>query len=304
MKAQNHKNFLKFLGPKNLEVFVESQSNFGAFNVSDTQPQRAAGHLKQMNIPHALPIAVKAAKKAGAIAKRDFLNAQVFKIKDHHEFVTKTDIACEKAIIKTIKAQFPNHSFWSEERPEEKTSSEFEWVIDPLDGTHNFMKNNAVFGHSIALTKNGRSIAGVIYFPVLNQMYTAIRQHGVFLNGKRIHASSCKSFADAGMQYFQGMNRKQHKILAAFLKKGVDVRISGSACYNFCLVANGGYSFYLDKNLKPGDFAAGALFVEEAGGVVAQDNGANWNLSSKKFIASNKPIFPKVLAVLKKFGGL
>lgn len=257
-----------------------------------------------MNTLRALQVGIRAAEKAGAIAKKDFLRAKVFKIKDHHEFVTKTDIACERAIIKTIKAKFPEHSFWSEERPEEKTSSEFEWVIDPLDGTHNFMKNNAVFGHSIALAKNGRSIAGVICFPMLNQIYTAIKHRGVFLNGKKIHASSCKNFTDTGMQYFQGMDRKQRRILEAFLKKGVDARISGSACYNFCLVANGGYGFYLDKNLKPGDFAAGALFVEEAGGRVSQDSGADWNLNSKNFIASNKLIFPKILKILKRFGGL
>ncbi len=256
------------------------------------------------NLDEALKIAIKAARKAGEIAKKDFLKPQVAKIKDHHEFVTKTDLKCERAIIKIIKSKFPKHSIWSEERAEENNKSKYEWVIDPLDGTHNFMKNNAVFGHSIALTKNKKTLLGVIYFPIMNHMYCGIRGRGVRLNKKIVRVSKTKSFVMLGVNYFQSMNEKQLKILMKIIKRGADIRIMGSACYNFCLVANGGYACYFEKELKPGDFAAGAFLVEEAGGRVTRDDGKAWDLETKNFIASNSIMHNKLLKILKPFKGI
>lgn len=255
-------------------------------------------------LDEALKIAVKAARKAGEIAKRDFLKPRVAKIKDCNEFVTETDLECERTIIKIIKSEFPGHSIWSEERAEEDNKSEYEWVIDPLDGTHNFMKNNAVFGHSIALTKNRKTLLGVIYFPMMDQAYHCIRGRGVFLNRKRIRVSKTKSLVMMGVNYFQSMTEKQLKILRKVVGTGADVRIMGSACYNFCLVANGGYAGYFEKGLKPGDFAAGAFFVEEAGGTVTRDDGGVWDLGTKNFVVSNSVVHKRLLKILKPFRGI
>ncbi len=257
-----------------------------------------------VNLTKALLTAVKSAKKAGGISKKDFMKARMLRRKSSIEFVTKTDIKCEKAIIKIIKSVFPSHSIWSEERPEEKHDSEYEWIIDPLDGTHNFMKNSAVYGHSIALAKNKKPVVGVVYFPILNHLYTAVKGRGAFLNNKRIHVSGIKKFDMAGIHFFQHMNDKQLKILGAFIKKNADVRITGAATYHFCTIANGGFAAYLDARLKPGDIAAGILIVEEAGGRATNDSGAPLTLESRDIIVSNKAIHPQILRVLKRFKGL
>lgn len=244
-----------------------------------------------------LNVALSAAKKAGKLVLKEREHHLSLDYKDKREVVTQVDHLSEALIIEEIKKSYPDHSFWSEERPEEKTGSEFRWVIDPIDGTFMFVHNLPTFGISIALEKNGESILGVCYFPDLDLLYVAEKGKGAFCNGSKINVSS--TTMKEQRLYFMTTEVIRSNTLDLFKKEINDhslyVKDFGSASLALCFLAQGRIDGALIYAIKPCDIAAGMLIVKEAGGSVSTPHGRNATSSEKDIIASNKILHPFIL---------
>ncbi len=221
--------------------------------------------------------AVLAAKKAGTVIlsyRGKFTDLNKVKYKGKRDIVTKADFEAEKIIKETILKAFPSHEILAEETPRGYELADFLWVVDPLDGTVNFAHNYPHFCVSIALKKKEQTILGVIFDPVLNELFTAEKGKGAFLNGNKISVSQnselIRILLNTGFSYNRG--EKMEFTLNAvrrLLYKIKDIRRSGSAALDLAYIACGRVDAYLEYHLKPWDLCAGALLVQEAGGKVS-----------------------------------
>ncbi|GLR72941.1 inositol-1-monophosphatase [Agaribacter marinus] len=229
-----------------------------------------------------LNIAVRAARSAGNIISRGFENLDDLQIqqKGTHDYVTKIDHEAEAAIINKIQQSYPNHSFIGEESGNISNDPDFTWVIDPLDGTTNFIRGIPHFAVSIALLNKGKLDQAVVFDPIRGELFTASKGAGAQLNGYRIRASKPKdlsstilatAFPFKNKEEFAGISSKFSEI---FMQCG-DVRRMGSAALDLAYVAAGRYDGYFEKGLKAWDMAAGELLVREAGGLSTDYAGNN-----------------------------
>ena len=234
-------------------------------------------------------IAVEAARKAAAIQMKYFGKIKEIKSKGVLGLVTNADIEAEKAIVKIIKKNFPNHDILAEEGNNVNKGSDYRWLIDPLDGTTNYIYRSPFFGVSIALEHKKEVVLGGIYLPIFKQMYIAEKGKGAFLNGKKIKVSDRK--INESMLLYSGSLHRDKKIQLECFDKLIDIvfriRIIGSAVVNFISVAKGNAEIYVDHQTNPWDIAAGALLVEEAGGMVTDLEGNKWDPYLSHFIACN-----------------
>ena len=252
-----------------------------------------------------LNTAIKAAKLAGRIIENNF-----GKVKDIHtknsdnELFTNIDIECENIIIDTIKEKFPDHNIWSEECGNlKKTKSNYEWIIDPLDGTNNYITDIPFVGVSIGVMYRKKSYLGVVYFPLLNQLFYAETGKGAFLNGKKISCSNISNISKSIVffdSHFKNFPQYLSNAFDAIVKKAFRVRIIGAATINLCYIANGSGNICIDVGLKPGDITASSIIIEEAGGIVTDHNGDPWHPDCKNILATNKKLHKKALDILKK----
>jgi len=247
--------------------------------------------------------AIKAAKEAGIILMKYYGKGIKGRVKFEDNLVSKADLEAEKKIISTIKSRYPKHSILSEECGEKKTSSGYKWLIDPLDGTHNYLYGIPIFGTSIALQKDKEIILGVIYLPYDNQLFVAEKGKGAFLNNKRINVSKTNNLKKAMMLYDGGLQRDK-KIKLKALDKLIDavfrIRVFGAACFNLSSIAKGGADIYMEHSTNPWDVAAGLLIIEEAGGKVTALDGKKHDISEKGFIASNNKLHNQIMKIIKK----
>lgn len=235
-----------------------------------------------------LEVAVRAAKKAGEITKKYFRHIKSVKYKKHiTNLVTKVDYMCEDVIIKTISDKFPSHSFLSEETGRQGLKSEYLWVIDPLDGTVNYAHGFPVFSISIALLKDGETVLGVVYEPILNELFVAEKNKNARLNGKVINVSKKKdlkrAFLATGFSYtihFKSGSQFLH--FEKFCKTAQAVRRAGSAALDICYVACGVFDGFWELDLHPWDTAAGCLILQEAGGKISDYKGNEFNVFKKE----------------------
>ena len=245
-------------------------------------------------------IAVKAARKAGMLLSRRFGNINKIRAKADRDLVTDIDLAAERIIKHQIIKNFPCDSIISEENPVEQ-KADFIWIIDPLDGTHNYIHNIDIFGVSIALAYKDEVVAGVIYMPQEDELYLAERKRGAYLNGRRISVSKRK--IDQATLIFDSSLRYQKNRMLKGLSRLVDrvfnVRMFGSTVRSLSFVAEGKAEAEIEYNDKPWDFAAGLLLVEEAGGRATDLRGKKWNLKSRGYIASNGKIHNRLLKLVK-----
>src|SRR3989344_1031080 len=234
--------------------------------------------------------AIGAARKAGSIAKKDFHHIMKIERKDTHELVTNVDKKVERFIISRIKKKYPGHHIMAEESGENRQKSEYMWIIDPIDGTHNFIHGIADFGVEIALAKNNEVILGVVYLPMTDELFCAEKGKGAFLNSKRIHVSR-KGIKDETFLCYScnfSQSPKWHiKNLNALIKIFKNVRLFGSTAVEMSYVAAGKAECFVVRHDKPWDYAASALIVEEAGGKVTDLKGRGWYLGMGGFVASN-----------------
>lgn len=243
-----------------------------------------------------LNIAVKAARRAGAIINRasQDIGTLTIKSKNFNDFVSEVDVAAERAIIDTLKDAYPTHGFLGEESGSTSHQSDFIWIIDPLDGTTNFLHGFPQYCVSIALRHKGEITQAVIYEPNRNDLYTATKGRGAFLNDKRIRVSKCDKLQDALIG--TGFPFRDFKYLDDYLsmfksmiQKTTGIRRAGSAALDLAYVANGSLDGFWEIGLSAWDIAAGGLLVREAGGIVTDLSGqSGWLESGNILVASPK----------------
>jgi myo-inositol-1(or 4)-monophosphatase len=252
-----------------------------------------------------LDVAVKAAQEAGKILVKHFESRGGAKVKKGEaDFVTEADHASEKAIISAIKGEFPGHSILAEESGNEDNSSEYRWIIDPLDGTKNFVWGIPIWAIGIALERKGQVIAAVSYAPYTGELFTAEKGKGAFLNGKRIHVSDRKfpdcMVAFGGSWAYEKEQLVKRNFLPVFEKFFSYYRIMGSAVYAMASIAAGNLDAYPCFSEKPWDAASGILLVQEAGGVVTDIYGNPPTANSKHFIfANSRSTYEEIRKVLQ-----
>ena len=255
-----------------------------------------------------LTIAVKAARRAGTIinrAARDVDQVTVTR-KRHNDFVTEVDKNAEGAIIDVIRGAYPDHAILAEESgksPGAKGASEYTWIIDPLDGTTNFIHGFPQYAVSIALKHRETLSHGVIYDMSKNELFHASRGGGAFLNDRRIRVSKRTHFGDAlvgtGFPYSNMQNLDQYlAMFRAVVSQVAGVRRAGAAALDLAYVAAGRFDGFWEIGLSPWDIAAGILLIQEAGGLVSDLHGESHHLESGRIVGGNPKIFHQLLRVL------
>lgn len=251
-----------------------------------------------------LKVALDAAKKAGVIFVKNFGRAKHVKIKngDITNFVTEVDLAIEKLIRATILKKFPNHKIIGEEFGQNNIGpKDLFWIIDPIDGTTNFIHGVSFCCISIALWDNQGPILGVVSNPTTGELLTALKGEGAFLNGKKVHVSTTNNiknfFGAAGWGRDKNLGSK---IFPFMIQNANKVRAFGSAALETCTVARGNFDYYVHGRLNVWDFAAAILFVTEAGGKVTDWRGKKITPQTTRIVASNGKIHKKLLELVKK----
>lgn len=250
--------------------------------------------------------AIDAALKAGAILKRGFgASFKIYNKEGKNNLVTEFDHKAESIIINSIKEVFPDHEFLAEESGESgaKNNDNVRWIIDPLDGTVNFAHGIPIFSISIAAEQNGELLCGVIYHPILDELFVAKKGSGAYLNGKKLSVSTNKdldtSFLVTGFPY--NVNQNPCGCIDHFvdiIKNGIPVRRLGSAALDLAYVAAGKFDGFWEINLNPWDVAAGVLLVKEAGGQVTQYDGSEYSVYNESLLATNGKIHGEISIAL------
>lgn len=254
-----------------------------------------------------LNTATTAARKAGNIIARAMqdLGALDIQEKGRHDYVTNIDHQAEKVIIDIIQKAYPSHGILAEESGEQ-SGDEYQWIIDPLDGTKNFVHGLPHCCVSMAVMHKGRIEHGLIYDPFRDDLFTATRGNGARLNNYRIRVSNLPNLRNALVSSTLLPNNPdffaaQTDLLQSINQDISGVRMMGSAALSLAYVAAGRLDAYWEVNLKPWDMAAGALMVREAGGLVTDMKGSEDFLDNGKIVAGNLKIVRQLLPKLKSF---
>lgn len=250
-----------------------------------------------------LDFTIDLARRAGSLLLARLDGPRTLTYKGAIDLTTDADRASEELIVEHIRRYFAGHTIIAEEGSGVDSASPYSWLIDPLDGTTNYAHGVPYFSVSIALLYQGQLEIGVVYAPVLGELFAAQRGQGAYCNGRRIGVSArstlIESICSTGFPYDRA--RRPDNNLAEFgrvLLRAREVRRVGSAAIDLSYVAAGRYDCHWERDLKPWDSAAGALLVLEAGGTLSDWNGAPWSPASPTLAASNSKIHAELLAVL------
>src|SRR5687767_13731097 len=253
-----------------------------------------------------LNIAVRAARKAGSIINRAALEGGGYEVrtKRMNDFVTKVDTAAEEAIIEIVRKAYPDHAVLAEESGVAEGSAEYQWIIDPLDGTTNFIHGFPQYAVSIGIKHREALAHGVIYDPVKNELFTASKGGGAFLNDRRIRVSKCLRLGDAlvGTGFpFKEVERIDlySKQLKNLMQKSAGVRRAGAAALDLAYVACGRLDALWELDLSPWDMAGGVLMIQEAGGLVGNVQGDDGFMESGEIACATPKIYPTLLQALR-----
>ena len=253
-----------------------------------------------------LNTAVKAARKAGTIIIRASRDVDLLKVesKRQNDFVTEVDRAAEAAVIAVLHEAYPNHSILAEESGASRGSQgEFVWIIDPLDGTTNFIHGVPQFAVSIGLKHKGVMTQGVVFDPLKNELFTATRGAGAYLNDKRMRVGKRDRINDAliGTGFPFSKIDLLERYIEMFRKVTLNcagIRRPGAAALDLAYVAAGRFDGFWEMGLAPWDMAAGALLVQEAGGLVGGFSGDGDYLESGEIVAGSPKVFAQLLALV------
>jgi myo-inositol-1(or 4)-monophosphatase len=239
------------------------------------------------------------AREAGALLMDYFQQHVKVEYKGEVDLVTVADRKSEGLILERIQARWPKHDVLGEEGASIETGSDYRWYVDPLDGTTNFAHGFPVFCVSLALEWKGQRIAGVVYDPTRDELFSAERGSGAYLNGEPIRASKVANLAEC-LVATGFPSHKRHKNPNIFFYHQITlrthgVRRAGSAALDLASVASGRFDGFWEFNLNPWDTAAGVLLVEESGGVVTDFSGGPFQLNSRETVASNGLVHPALL---------
>jgi len=255
-----------------------------------------------------LKIALQAVQEAGDLIRANFQNLRAADVqsKGKNDFVTRVDKEAESILSRVLVNEFPEHQILGEEGGYTSRKSKHLWVIDPLDGTTNFIQGIPHFAISLALMVHGKVVFGLIYDPLSEERFHAIKGKGAFLNNRRIVVSGKNSLRSAFGA--TGFPFKAPQFLDAYsntfrtlLARCQDMRRCGSAALDLAYTACGRYDFFWEAHLLPWDFMAGKLIVEEAGGRTSDFLGTELKVQTSSVIAANASLYPKILKVIGDF---
>lgn len=253
-----------------------------------------------------LNIAIQAARQASKVLLRfmDRLESVKINTKGRNDFVTEVDHLSEQDIIQTIRRAYPDHAILGEESGYLEGQNEYCWIIDPLDGTMNYIHGIPHFCISIAVKQNDVLEAGVVYDPVRNELFSSAKGKGAMLNDRRIRVSPAKkleaSLIGTGFPFRDSTHLADYlKTFSAITSQCSGVRRPGSAALDLAYVAAGRFDGFWEPNIKPWDMAAGVLLVEQAGGMVGDFQGEKNYLDNGNIIAGNPQIYKAILDIIK-----
>ena len=257
-----------------------------------------------------LNIAVKAARAAGAVINRAALDLEVIKVgsKGPNDFVSEVDRRAEEVIIQILLDAYPGHGILAEESGREHGArdSEYVWIIDPLDGTTNFLHGFPVYAVSIALAHRGVVQQAVVYDPTRNDLFFSSKGRGAFLNDRRLRVSKRLRIADAligtGFPFRKGDNFKRYvKMFEEVMQSCAGLRRPGAAALDLCYVAAGYYDGFFETGLNPWDVAAGSLIITEAGGLIGNFTGESDYLYQREVVAGNPKVYGQLVQILAPY---
>jgi myo-inositol-1(or 4)-monophosphatase len=254
-----------------------------------------------------LNTAVKAARKAGSLISRASFDIDKLTVrrKRQNDFVSEVDEAAEEAIIATLRDAYPGHGILAEESGTKDANADYVWVIDPLDGTTNFLHGFPQYCVSIALLHKGKPTQAVIFDPNRNELFTASKGVGAYLNDRRIRVSRTDKLEDAlmgtGFPFREVGHLDDYLRMFRNVTKGTSgIRRPGAAALDLAWVACGRIDGFWEFGLSPWDMAAGALLVREAGGLIGDLEGNEGYLDSGRVVATNSKLFAAFLKLLKQ----
>ena len=257
-----------------------------------------------------LNVAIRAARAAGAIINRAALDVEAVRIsqKNINDFVTEVDHASEAAIIETLLTAYPQHGILAEESGSThgNPNADHVWIIDPLDGTTNFIHGFPVYCVSIALSVKGRIEQAVVYDPTRNDLFTATRGRGAYVNDRRIRVSKrtrlAESLISTGFPFRKGDDFPTYlKMMGDVMQRTAGLRRPGAAALDLAYVAAGFTDGFFETGLKIWDVAAGSLLVTEAGGLIGNFSGDSGQLEQTECLAGNPRVYAQLVTVLSKY---
>jgi myo-inositol-1(or 4)-monophosphatase len=257
-----------------------------------------------------LNVAIKAARAAGAIISRASLDVDLLKVsvKGPNDFVSEVDRAAEAAIIEILLHAYPDHGILAEESGSShgNRTSEFQWIIDPLDGTTNFLHGLPIYAVSIGLAHRNVVQQAVVYDPARNDLFFSSRGRGAFLNDRRLRVSKRILLGDAligtGFPFRRGDNFERYlQMMQSVMQRCAGMRRPGAAALDLCYVAAGWYDGFFETGLNPWDVAAGSLMITEAGGLIGNFTGEPDFLHRREVVAGNPKIYGQLVHLLTPF---
>jgi myo-inositol-1(or 4)-monophosphatase len=260
--------------------------------------------MKQIDIETIMRTGIDAAYASGKILKSYIGKLFEIKEKGSKDLVTEADLRSERVIISHIQDKFPNHAILAEESGTKSGDERYRWIIDPLDGTVNFAHHLPFFSVSIACALEGKTIMGIVFNPVNDEMFSAISDRGAILNGIGIRVSKTRTLGQGllatGFPYnvlseFESVTGRLLKLL----KHAQGVRRLGSAALDLCYVACGRLDGFWEQNLKPWDTAAGVLIASEAGAVITDFSNKPFRLDKNELVASNGNFHQEMISLLR-----
>ena len=254
-----------------------------------------------------LQTAVEAARRAGQLIVEHYPEARQVTVKGFRDLVTDADIAAEKVILDLIRARFPEHAVVSEEAGGGEISSDYTWIVDPLDGTNNYVHRHPVFAVSIGLVKGGEPVIGVIHDPLRDQIFVAQKGRGARLNNALIYVSRMARLENAMVGLDWGHTHAERSRILSWLDRVTPqcstLRVLGSAALAMAYVAAGWLDGYFSVGLKAWDAAAGMLMIIEAGGRCSTVEGKPYDVGLPGCLVTNSLIHDELLTVLHGNGG-
>ena len=253
-----------------------------------------------MNYTKELDVAKSVAKEMGKIQLKNFRkNLKVIR-KSPKDFVSNVDLECQNLSYELLRKDFQYEILSEEKKTQDEIETELFWIIDPVDGTHNYISGLPNFGVSIALATKKEFLLGVIYLPYFDEMYYAVKNQGAFMNDEKIQVSKNndleKSMITFDNQFY--LNKKSFDVYKKIVDSCFTTRILGSAVYDFCLIASGKVDARVWNNTKVFDFAAGLTILNEAGGKVTDFRGNQVNLDTHDILASNSFVHQELLSTI------
>lgn len=278
------------------------------------KPDKLAKEEPKTDTPlleRAVAVAIEAARESGAQLLEEFRRPQEFRYKDEVDIVTQADVRSEREITSRLRREFPGHLIIGEELGEQGATSgehRYRWYVDPLDGTTNFAHGFPVFAVSLGLLDGGTPAAGVVYNPILDEMFTAIRGSGARMNGKPIHVSPVKRLGESllgtGFPTRKRSSNPNIRYYWEYTLRSHGVRRAGAAALDLCSVACGRFEAFWEFGLKPWDTAAAMLIVEEAGGRVSDFEEKPYHPGGREIVASNGHIHKHFCRVGREIAAL